>query len=468
MAMAGPFAPVFMNQFDAGVFPRDDAMLAGVTLAGACVVFGLGLLVATQSLFRASYAPGYRAALSVLAFAVIAVHQWTQAPHRGGGLSGAFAREVLNGCPPESVLVTADTEIASMVRAAQHAYGHRPDVTVLPETVLRHAAARQFYRFHQPGFTGLEADYDPQRRMASWRSERPLVSNEFLEAGEHDMGRIEDARGDLIIWDFVRDNFADRPIAFAGVDIDWLHARATVNGLVEIFPIAEAPLTDSIEAWIALKAAGDVQRRDPELAASISRLLLSQSATRRNQNQGEEATRLARLATGLKPSEPRAWRELARAAARNGLQREAKVYSSTFLTFRGHSNDSQRLTAAIDRDARVYDLQVRYQVSLRREPEDGFGWIDRQELASALWQEDEIALLTELLEAELLIGRPSARNYYEAAAAHAQMGDLGRARDHLATAARLSAGDVAERLEEDGRFVLLLHDRAVANESITR
>lgn len=453
--IAGPLAPAMMNQFDRGAFPRDTIALDVMALVGFTIVFGLGLAASMQVVFRNAHSLGYRSAMAVLVLAVVALHQWTMAPDRRSDLSGAFAQTMLDGCPRQSILIVRDPTIAGMLTATQHAYAHRLDVRIVPAGVLLNSAARQYYRQVHPDGIHIDTAYDTREHATAWQQERPILANTLLNAA-YDSSIRRDALNELILWEFVRDNLSARPIAFAGVDAGWLHARAEINGLVQVYPRVEAPLTNSIEAWLALKAANSDVLRDPELSGAITQVLLSLSATRRAQNQGEEATRLAELATQYGKGDARAWIALARAAARQGSREEAQVFSTTGLRIGGVN--AMEVTDMLVRDFDAYELVSMYQAKLVEKSIEPSDREARQQMAADLWVFDEIAVLDEFMEFELALEAPSAPNLYEVAATKAQLGDFAAARVHLLDAIALAPDDVAGHLAEDGRFVLLQLD----------
>jgi tetratricopeptide (TPR) repeat protein len=454
--MSGPMAPFLMNQYDTGAFPRDDISLAVMSLAGFTIVFGLGLAASMQIIFRRTHALGYRGAMAALVFAIVALHQWGLAPDRRTELSGEFARTLLDGCPRDAILIVQDRAIAGMLNTAQLAYTHRRDVRVVPAGVLINPAARQYYRHVHPDGIHIDTAYDTQQHASTWQHERPLVTNALLNAepNSHDWRLALD---DLVLWEFVRDNFGARPVAFAGVNAPWLHARAAINGLVQVYPRVDAPLTDSMEAWLAMKMTTGLQTDDPELANAFAEILLSLSATRRAQNQGEEATRLAILATQYEEHESSAWMALARAAARNGFLENADAYSAT--ESRTGEEDDDLAATLLARDHDAYDLVSKYQSGLDEDPPgDPDSRFRRQQIAEDLWLIDEIAVLADLMEQELRHDTVTARNLYELAAVYAQLGELAKARRLLRDAIALAPDDVESHLKNDGRFVLLEFD----------
>jgi len=451
-AVAGPMAPFLMNQYDAGAFPRDEISLEVMAIAGFTIVFGLGLAASMQIIFRRTHELGYRGAMAALVLAIIALHQWSLAPDRRTELSGAFAQTILDGCPREAILIVEDPGIAGMLSTAQLAYAHRRDVRVVPAGVLINPAARQYYRLLHPDGIHVDTAYDTQQHASSWQHERPIVTNTLLNA-DRDSHDRRSALDDLILWEFVRDNFGARPVAFAGVNAPWLHARAAINGLVQVYPRVEAPLTDSMEAWLAMKMTAGFQAGDPELANAFTQILLSLSETRRAQNQSEDATRLAALATQYEQGESRAWMALARAAARNGSREDADLYSATAS---GASEEDAHIAATLlTRDYDAYELISKYQSGLDDDPGDPDSRYRRQQIADDLWDIDEIAVLADFMEQELLLEPVTARNLYELAAAYAQLGDLTEARRHLREAIALAPDEVESHLQSDGRFVLL-------------
>ncbi len=452
---AGPLAPSLMNHYDRDAFLRDDVSLEIIAIAGFAITFGLGLAASMQVVFRRAHSLGYRAAMAMLVLLILALHQLSIAPDRRSGLSGAFAQTMLDGCPRNGILVVQDPVVAGMLITAQHAYGHRRDVRVVPFGVLTHPAARHYYNQVHPNGIHIDTAYDTEDHATKWQRERPMLA-EVLTSSDHDSKKRRSALDDLTLWEFVRDNIGARPVAFAGIEAEWIQARAAVNGLVQVYPRVEAPLTDSFEAWLALHQTEDVMTRDPELARAFSRILLSLSATCRAQNRGEEATRLAALATQFEHGNAKAWIALARAAARNGYRDDAEVYSSTGLRI-GDGN-AEETEAILERDLESYDLVADYIADLKdwsALPEDR---LRRQKMAADLWGRDEIAVLAVLMKRELELEPPTAPNLYEVAATQAQLGDFPSARAHLRDAIALAPEKVADRLRGDGRFVLLQLD----------
>jgi len=454
-AFTGPLAPFLMNHYDSGAFPRDDRSLEVMALVGLAMMFGLGLAASMQIVFREAHSLGYRAAMAMLVLMIVALHQWNIAPNRRSDLSGAFAQTLLDGCPRRSILIVQDPVVAGTITAAQQAYGHRRDVRIVPIGMLTSPAARQYYQHLHADGIHIDTAYDTQEHAAAWRRERPIVANVFLNA-DRDSSDRQSALDDLILWEFVRDNFAARPIAFAGVDTEWLHNRSAINGLVQVYPRVDVPLTDSFEAWLALKTTTNLRANDPELAGAFADILLSLSATYRAQNRTEEAIRLAALSTQYQPSDARAYMALARAAARDGNREDAKLFSETGLRI-GKGNTVETAATLLE-DYEVFDLISTYQSDLDEDTKENDGKQRRQKLAEELWLHGAITVIADFMDEEVAREPVAARNWYELAAAKAQLGEFAAARQYLRDAMTLSPDEVREHLDGDGRFVLLEFD----------
>ncbi|MCC6697747.1 MAG: hypothetical protein IT365_19125, partial [Candidatus Hydrogenedentes bacterium] len=310
----GPFLPSLTNHStDPAVLNSSDGPQAMVL--AAVVLFALwGVTAILGGLLR-------RPGSGVLAFAGIllvsgslAANQWRQVRAPAGEASLEVARSVFADCPESAVLVAGDARIYALLCAAQTLDSAGSGVTLVPADALEAGHSRERLRAEHLRALVLNDDFPPADADVRWYRERPLEMA-TLHANTRQAGEGFGLRA-LALWELTRDNFALRPICFAGEQSSWLTARAQRNGLVLVFPRQDETRSASLEYVQALESEGRLGSLDPETSEVLASLLLPVSEAARRQGDAVQAGAVATLARQVASSDPAVWLCSARAAAR--------------------------------------------------------------------------------------------------------------------------------------------------------
>jgi tetratricopeptide (TPR) repeat protein len=291
-----------------------------------------------------------------------------------------------------------------------------------------------------------------------WPAEQPVLFNRFLN--ERDAGETHGSGyTDLAIWEFVKANYADRPLCFAAVPSPWLAARGQIAGLVLLYPRRDdAPSPLTVEAILASVGLDGVERGRDGIANTISLAAVPIAQALCAQGRYEESADLVAVLRTMCPDSPALGLAAQRIESRQG-HRDAAVKLS------------QDCLRQADGDAERGRIELRVRQDLDSLSDENAFWIfidagetsveameKRQDMAMKLWAADELTVLMEGYEAVRAFSPDDLDALYQLAAAYAQLGDLPRAHERLKRwieVSQLPAMQVARKLFEDGRFALL-------------
>ncbi len=455
----GPLLPALTNQNGRGYGLRDDAAPLMLALAIVCLCVAWGMVNIAQLLFRTPRRAVAKAALIAGMTAVMAALHWPHAPMRNHGLAETLGERILAGCPEETLLISGDPEITSLLMATQEVGGHRSDVTVVPAASFAQSHyARRLLQRRLAGKAVLSESFPPEDAGESWPKEQPLLFARFLkERAGHVPGTA--SLVDLALWDFIKANYTRCPLCFVGVLSPWLTARARVSGLVLSYPrlYPAVPIEPDAE-FGQITADYSFYSLDPGVARTLTALPIPLAQAARGQGQCEESLRLAELAAKLSPESAAPHLALLRTEARRGKKQAAMEHMADYLRRASPEVDMDELRGLIERDLLCCTQERDFQALLERERQGVRDIETRQEAASYLWQADELAVLARGYDYVLTAFPDDVDALYQLAAAYTQLGDLHRASDTLARwieTSGLPPVTVAERLHNDGRFALL-------------
>ena len=458
----GPFLPFFTNRHGVDTVLQDgDAptliALAAISLFAA---WGVGAIMYGLRRRLASPYPGMAAAVLVLAAAT--AWQAVHGPTRQHDYAAELAEYILDAAPENAVLVTGDETITSLLWAAQHGAGWRRDVDIIPLAALTHPLQRVQLEPRYDDTLDLPHPIPPAAALQQLERERPLEFRR-LQQRVLDGEEGEDAFADLVLWEFVRDNAQQRPLAFAAIDSSWLMARAGVHGPLLLYPRMDVPpvtpMNEFVNGWST--ELGSLSAH-VGLSETLSPLLVTLSGQARLQANHDTAASLARQASRLDPRSAPARLALSRAEARQGEAEDARAAGERYLELLDAPPAGPSIVELLDKDLEQAQFEKAFKDVLEQE-RDGLQDIEaRRNAAENLWQADELIVLAEGYK-ELLDKDPKDIDaLYHLAAAQAQLGELDDAQKHLGEWVRLaiqrlgmSATEVSEALRRDGRFVLL-------------
>jgi len=460
LALFGPLLPSVTHQATAGPDPVDAASPLLVAMAALSFFVACGMACMARLLTRdPKHAPARAAVVVVLAVLGVAL-AWPEAPSRRHDLAGALGRAILDSCPDDAVLLTGDADLTSLALAVQHLERRRLDVTVAPVAYLaQREAVRARLAARIAGAARVDGSFPPEDAQAAWPVEQPVLFARFLRQRRQGRGDSS-ALTDLALWEFIRQNHAQRPLCFVGRASPWLAARGRASGAVLVYPAGTAtPVADPLAALDALLSSPRLLEHNPGAARTVASVLLPlvQAAHAQAEAQQEHA-RLGQWAAMLAPTHPRFLLEQMRAMARRGDKEGAMAHAAQYLWHPQARHDVDALRRLVEEEMTGHALEQRFKAVLARERLEDPDYEARQAAAGQLWGHDEIHVLAREY-VSLLEARPKDLDaLYQLAAAQAQFGRFDRARDLLerwAKASRLPPGRVAERLDGDGRFVLL-------------
>ncbi|MBM3288793.1 MAG: hypothetical protein FJY92_01445 [Candidatus Hydrogenedentes bacterium] len=328
-------------------------------------------------------------------------------------------------------------------------------MAIVPVHAFEQPAWRERYRAKFKGALDIPGDFPPDEAWKRWPLERP---NEFAMLNlQMRLGAVRDTDFiDLMLWEFMRGNFAKRPVCFAGVSPAWLTARGQRSGVVlhyprtanrEPRPIDSAVPTGTAAAWV-----------DPELAKTAVALLLPLAEAGRRQDDPAGSARIAQLARSYGANDAGAWLASARAAAREGKREQAVEFSSNYIRLAPSERDTQVFLDLIEEDLRRNRLATEFHAAGLSQDPSTDARKQRMDLAKQLWGLDEVTVLSETYTKAIANGPEDIELLYEGAAAAAQLGDLNAARERLGRAVQIDSFAIWGRLQVDGRFFLLEAD----------
>ena len=453
--MMGPFLPFLTNQYGAETFLQDGEAPLVMTLAAASIFIACGTAAALGAMFRHDQAPRLAIGTAVLAAALVVAFQFTGAPSRSHGAASAAAAAMLDACPANAILITGDRTLTSLALSAQRSGDHRTDVRVLPLDALVDTSYRNRANAHWDGAVDLPRVFPQPGALERWEREQPLQWRRL-----QDRDGDEEALRDLLVWDFVRDNAPERPMAFAGFAPAWLAARAGIAGPVLVYPREGHDDDGGNPTPFHEQTADLAPSRDPQGNAVLANILLPLSDSARRQGEAEKAAALATIAATLEPGNPSHLLALTRASARTGAIDDAREHGARYAALLPRALSGAEITEILDNEVRRLQMEEAFLGEARR---DGAGNAEeRQHLAEQLWVADELAILEQGYDLILEDNPEDLDALYHLAAARAQLGHiqeahglLGRWIEEAVSGLQLTAAEISSILENDGRFVLL-------------
>ncbi|MFP4192979.1 MAG: tetratricopeptide repeat protein [Candidatus Hydrogenedentota bacterium] len=458
----GPFLPFLTNRQGVDTVLQDTDAPTLIALAAVSLFAAWGVGAVMYGLRRrlgTSY-PGIAVAALVLAAAT--AWQSAHAPTRQHDYAAELAEYIFEASPENAVLVTGGENVTSLLWAAQYGAGWRPDVDIIPMNVLTHPLQRAQLEPEHEESLDVPRPIPSEAALQRLERERP-IEFQRLQERVSEGGEGEDAFADLVLWEFVRDNAHQRPLAFAAVDSAWLMARGGVQGPLLLYPRGDAssalPMDEFIDRWSSEPASLSAHAG---LTETLNPLILTLSQQARRQDRQETAVRLARQASRLDPQSASARLALSRAQARRGEAGDAKAAGERYLELLDTPSAEPGIVELLDSALEQAQYEQRFKDVLQQE-QNGLRDIEaRRNAAEDLWRSDELTVLAEGYD-ELLEQDPGDIDaLYHLAAAQAQLGQLEEAQEHLGEWVKLaiqrlgmSATEISEALRQDGRFVLL-------------
>lgn len=453
----GPFWPALTNQHASPYVLRDTDAPAAIAYAAACVCAGWGIAWTVHALANGPRRGPWAAGLAGCAALALAGEQYRAAFPPRAASAEYIGGEIFNECAPGAALLVGDSHTASLLRTLQLAHDVRPDVAVISVHALEQPKWRAYLHRKFAGVLSIAGDFPPVEAWKRWPLERP---NEFamLNVRLKQGGIRESDFRDLMLWEFMRDNFKNRPICFAGVSSPWLTARGKRTGVVLQYPRAVPGSGRSLDAIGAMAHDNSAIRADAEFDKTAVGLLLPLAEACRRQDDVAESERLAALARDFGANDAGAWLTSARAAARGGQRERAIDYATNYIRLAKSEQDMQVFLDLIEEDLRRNSVATEFGSDRVMLDGSESGIKRRADLATQLWDLDELAVLSNAYSRAIASGSGDFETLYEGAAADVQLGELGAARERLGRAAAIDPFKVWSRLQIDGRFLLLEAD----------
>lgn len=453
----GPFLPSVTNQFGHDVGLKDPVAPFCVVIGLVCAFVACGGAFTAALVFRKRAVPRFllTVALPVVAYAIClwpaAFVTLPQMPNRNHTRAMELGKRILADCPLNALLVSGNAELTSLVCATQFAAQYRDDVTVIASEWLVVPRFRQRLGISLGDSTHMPQDFPSPETWGRWQKEQPLL---LKQTTEHSAAPDVGGYIDLAIWDLVRDNSRRRSVCFIGLDSQWLMARATPAGTTAMYPESDVVPSSVPPAFIVDAQLLENRGGDTGFSKAVARLLLPLSENARLQDNPAESLRLAHAAAELTPDDPAPWLAVARAAARNGQKDIALDAASTCIQLSSNQEApfpvSVKELLAADFERRETAAQFSRLVD---EPQGGGQ--KREELASRLWQADELVVLERGYAAMSAMDPNDVDALYQRAAALTQLGRLSIAREALTRALEAAPAETTARVMNDGRFALL-------------
>ncbi len=457
----GPFLPALTNHRSGPSVVTDTSATMAMVLAAVCLYVAWGVMWLTTVIVRGDKRYWFRAVAVAVAACILAVSQWKYLPSRPGNKPLRLAEAVLADCPENAILVTGDAGLHSMLLTVHAIHGYRVDVTLIPADALTTVPLRA--RAASLGLENVQLDplFPPVDAVERWGKERPLEVKAIAKAKKVAPDSEVDLQ-DLALWDFVRDNFARRPIAFVGVAAPWLTARAQRNGVVLVYPRQEAERTSSFSLLGSYGPKAEGEPKATALSETMLALLLPLSDTARRQSDVEQAAVAAALARQFAGGDARPWLSSARAAARSGDRDQALAFIEQYLRRRPAKAEAEDLTQTIQEDLLRSAISDEYAALVHAEAVGSGNREAKKDLADQLWALDELTVLAagyaDTNKRDL--GPRDVDDLCDLAAVLTQLGHLQQARRELSKAISFDIVNVRNRLLRDPRFILLLVETA--------
>ncbi len=447
----GPFLPVLTNQSRTTVVLIDPSASQAMVAASVAILAAWGLVGTARLLLPPEGLSPRRAGIvAAIGLALVAL-QWSHYAPEPSNAPEALAESVFADCPPESVLITGDARIHTLLETVQAVRGIRPDVTIVSADALSSPRHRNRLNANVGSKLDIDSVFPPVDALNRWALERPQA----LAALNHSAGARSDLR-DLAVWELLRDNFSKRPFAFVGVSAPWLTARVQRNGVVLVFPRDGENRQHSLTTIDEYADDLDESAEHAELRRTVSAMLLPLSEASRRQGDIRTATHAAELARRIRGDDAVPWLVSARAAARAGDREQAIAYVERYLLNVPGPNPADELGDAIQEDLTRNALAEAYVSSMGGESTVANPLV-QQQLIADLWEFEEFQVLAEgyRIARDSYVARGDVEALCEGAAVLTQLGELAAAREELGTAVSVDPVRVWRRLKNDPRFDLL-------------
>lgn len=453
----GPFWPSLVNQHRTPHVLRDMDAANAMAYAAVCVGAAWGLAWFANAIVSARKRPLTAVAVLALLIGNVAAVQYRVLPEPRADLAETVGRSILDDCSLGAALVAGDPHISSLLRTLQIARGVRQDVAVISVHALEQPQWRAFLHRKYAGILNIPTVFPQDSAWQRWPYERPNefgLVNAMLKEGTLREGDFRD----LMLWEFMRDNFPYRPVYFAGVTSPWLTARGKRVGFLLQYPRTQASDGHALDSLLSAAPDEHSVRQNPEFDRTIVALLLPLTEAFRRQGDVDEAEKIAQLARVYGEDDAGAWLSSARAAARGGQRERAIDYAANYIRLADEKEDMQVFLDLIEEDllrnalAREFDALALADSPSTRDR--------RTQLAAELWNLDELAVLSAGYTNAMRSGGATEFDLvYETAAANVQLGNLDAGRAALQKAVSLDYRKAIARLQTDGRFFLLQVDQ---------
>ncbi len=451
----GPFLPSLTNQIRNASVIVDPQAAFSMVLVCVAVFAAWGLVAFLRVLLPAQRWASHRVVILVALGVALVAYQWRTVPAPPDDTARQLAEAILADCPDDAILVTGDAGIHSLLVTVQATCRVRSDLTIVPADALesvpmrRRLAAADYPKF------AFSPSFPPSDALERWTRERPQAAQVLDDALRSDRSTPSSLK-ELALWELVRDNFSIRPVAFAGVAVPWLTARAQQNGVVLVYPRAGTPRKSSQGIVSAYIQRSHGVLHDTALHRTIAGLLLPAAEAARRQGDIAQASRIAELARLVDASNPLPWLASARAAARAGDREEAIAFLDSYLQKYPGRVTASEITAVLQEDLTRNAIAEDYLDSLDPDPLRA-NPSTRLDLVANLWALDELEVLARGYREsrQRFVAARDVDAVYEGAAILAQLGELSAARVDLGKAISWDAIRVWRRLRDDPRFSLL-------------
>ncbi|HRI88182.1 MAG TPA: DUF2723 domain-containing protein, partial [Candidatus Hydrogenedentes bacterium] len=206
----GPFWPALTNQRSSEYVLRETGAAESIACAAVCICALWGAAWLARAITRGNQGRLAAAVAAVTAAGMLGF-QVAELPARDSALAATIADRMLADCGRDALLVTGDARTTALLRTAQISRGVRTDVGIVAVHALEQGETRSALSKLHGDSLSVARDFPPDNAWTRWPVERP---NEFgtLNATMMSGGLRESDFRDLMLWEFMRDNFADRKI----------------------------------------------------------------------------------------------------------------------------------------------------------------------------------------------------------------------------------------------------------------
>ncbi|HOJ33118.1 MAG TPA: hypothetical protein PKY35_12350 [Candidatus Hydrogenedentes bacterium] len=457
-AVLGPFLPFLTNHYGSSDVTHDTTAPLLLVLTSVSLFSAMGAVLVIELVCLKSPKWHVRSICHFLLCLSILLIMGPRAPSRNHPLAESIARACLNSCPNDTILISDDDVLTSMLLTTQAVHQYRCDVDIVPARAL----ALSFVR---PKLIDLAAEryvvsseLSVAQKLDVWRFQQPWLVEEFVgqTTQTQENGRVPSIK-ELALWEFLRDNAPSRPIGFLACSRDWVSARAHPSGLILVFPATEPYFREHFQLLDTfIRQTHEVlrQHRDFAAARSVAAIIVPLSANARKNDDLENARKYASAAADMFPQSTEAQLASLKAIARAGKRDEALAQATSYLSLTRGKENPEKMARIIQQELEVAAYEE-HMYRLLLGYEDSTAWYKHfTDLTSTLWRNYEFKKLTDFYLALLEEKPEDAFVLYQLAATYAQLGDSNQSNSYLLKAMEIAPNLVAANLRQDGRFAL--------------